>query len=132
MKKFLEKLINKENLSFKESKDAFEILMDGKATDQEIFDFLTLLSSKGEFSDEIAGGVHVLRNKSKRVNVQNCVDTCGTGGDGMNTLNISTASALLLSSMGVKVAKHGNKAVSSNPSSLLTIQANFIFKFFKA
>ena len=113
MKKFLEKLINKENLSFEESKDAFEILMDGKATDQEIFDFLTLLSSKGEVSDEIAGGVHILRNKSKRVNVQNCVDTCGTGGDGMNTLNISTASALLLSSMGVKVAKHGNKAVSS-------------------
>ena len=113
MKKFLEKLINKENLSFEESKDAFEILMDGKATDQEIFDFLTLLSSKGEVSDEIAGGVHVLRNKSKRVKVQNCVDTCGTGGDGMNTLNISTGSALLLSSMGVKVAKHGNKAVSS-------------------
>ncbi len=113
MKNFLEKLINKENLSFEESKDAFEILMDGKATDHEIFDFLTLLSSKGEVSDEIAGGVHVLRNKSKRVNVQNCVDTCGTGGDGMNTLNISTASALLLSSIGVKVAKHGNKAVSS-------------------
>ena len=113
MKKFLEKLINKKNLNFEESKDAFEILMDGKATDQEIFDFLTLLSSKGEVSDEIAGGVHVLRNKSKRVNVQNCVDTCGTGGDGMNTLNISTASALLLSSMGVKIAKHGNKAVSS-------------------
>jgi len=113
MKKYLEKLQNKKNLSFEESKNAFEILMDGKASDQEIYDFLTLLSSKGEVSDEIAGGVHVLRNKSKRVNVQNCVDTCGTGGDGKNTLNISTASAILLSSMGVKVAKHGNKAVSS-------------------
>ena len=113
MKQFLDKIKNKENLSFDESKAAFELLMEGKAKDQEIFNFLTLLSAKGESSDEIAGGVFVLRNKSKRVNVENCIDTCGTGGDGMNTLNISTASALLLASMGVKVAKHGNKAVSS-------------------
>ena len=113
MKQFIEKIKNKENLSFEESKAAFELLMEGKAEDQEIFDFLTLLSAKGEASDEIAGGVFVLRNKSKRVNIGNCVDTCGTGGDGKNTLNISTASALLLASMNVKVAKHGNKAVSS-------------------
>ena len=113
MKQFLEKLKNKQDLSFEESKSAFNILMNGEANDEEIFDFLTLLSLKGEVSDEIAGGVYVLREKSKRVNVQNCVDTCGTGGDGMNTLNISTASALLLASMGIKVAKHGNKAVSS-------------------
>ena len=113
MKKYIEKIMNKENLSFDESKVAFKFLMEGKAKDQEIFDFLTLLSAKGETSDEIAGGVFVLRDKSKRVNVENCIDTCGTGGDGMNTLNISTASALLLASMGVKVAKHGNKAVSS-------------------
>ena len=113
MKQFIEKIKKKENLSFDESKAAFELLMDGKAEEQEIFDFLTLLSNKGEASEEIAGGVYVLRNKSKRVNVENCIDTCGTGGDGMNTLNISTASAILLSSMGVKVAKHGNKAVSS-------------------
>ena len=113
MKEFIEKIKNKENLSFNESKAAFELLMEGKVEDQEIFDFLTFLSAKGEASDEIAGGVYVLRDKSKRVNVENCIDTCGTGGDGMNTLNISTASALLLASMGVKVAKHGNKAVSS-------------------
>ena len=113
MKQFIEKIRNKQDLSFQESKQVFGVLMDGKANDQEIFDFLTLLSSKGETSDEIAGGVYVLRQKSKRVNINNCVDTCGTGGDGMNTLNISTASALLLVSMGVKVAKHGNKAVSS-------------------
>ncbi len=87
--------------------------MNGKASDEEIYSFLTLLSNKGEVSDEIAGGVFVLRNKSKRVNVKNCIDTCGTGGDGKNTLNISTASALLLASMNVRVAKHGNKAVSS-------------------
>ena len=113
MKQFLEKLKKKENLSFNESKLVFNTLMNGEASEDEIFSFLTLLSIKGEASDEIAGGVYVLREKSKRVNVQNCVDTCGTGGDGMNTLNISTASALLLSSMGIKVAKHGNKAVSS-------------------
>ena len=113
MKKFLIKLTNKENLSFDESKQAFEILMNGKAHEQEIYDFLTLLSAKGEVSDEIAGGVYILREKSKRVNVKDCVDTCGTGGDGKNTLNISTASALLLASMGIKIAKHGNKAVSS-------------------
>tara|TARA_B100000965_G_scaffold61141_1_gene46978 strand:- start:751 stop:1743 length:993 start_codon:yes stop_codon:yes gene_type:complete len=113
MKDFVDKIRGKQDLSFDESKAAFEILMEGKANDQEIFDFLTLLSEKGETSNEIAGGVYILREKSKRVNVNNCIDTCGTGGDGMNTLNISTASALLLASMGVKVAKHGNKAVSS-------------------
>jgi anthranilate phosphoribosyltransferase len=113
MEKYLEKLRNKENLSFNESKAAFEILMEGKASEDEIFQFLNLLSVKGEVADEIAGGVFILRDMSKRVNVKDCVDTCGTGGDGMNTLNISTASALLLASMGVKVAKHGNKAVSS-------------------
>ena len=123
MKQFIEKIKNKENLSFDESKAAFELLMEGKAQDQEIFDFLTLLSTKGEASDEIAGGVFVLRKKSKRVNVENCVDTCGTGGDGMNTLNISTASALLLASMGVKVAKHGNKAVSSKCGSADVLEA---------
>jgi len=113
MKVFLEKLLNKKDLTFEESKIAFKTLMNGKASDGEIFSFLTLLSEKGEVANEIAGGVYVLRNKSKRVNVNNCIDTCGTGGDGKNTLNISTASALLLSSMGVKIAKHGNKAVSS-------------------
>ena len=113
MEQILEKLKKKENLSFEESKSAFEVLMTGKANEDQIYNFLTLLSDKGEVSDEIAGGVYVLRDKSKRVNVIDCIDTCGTGGDGMNTLNISTASALLLASMGTKVAKHGNKAVSS-------------------
>ena len=87
MEKILEKLRKKENLTFDESKSAFELLMTGKASEDEIYSFLTLLSEKGEVSDEIAGGVYVLREKSKRVNVSDCVDTCGTGGDGMNTLN---------------------------------------------
>ena len=130
MKRFIEKIKNKEDLSFEESKAAFKLLMEGKVNEQDIFDFLTFLSAKGEASDEIAGGVYILREKSKRVNVDNCIDTCGTGGDGMNTLNISTASALLLASMGIKVAKHGNKAVSSKCGSgdvleALNININF-------
>ena len=114
MKEIIKKLVNKQNLSFEESKSAFEIMMSGKIEDKQIHDFLIYSSAKGETSDEIAGGVYVLRNKATQVKVPDVtVDTCGTGGDGKNTLNISTGAALLLSSFGTKVAKHGNKSVSS-------------------
>jgi len=114
MKEILLKLKKKENLSFEESKYAFESIMSGQVKEDQIYDFLTLASEKGETSDEISGGVYILRNKATSVIVSDTtIDTCGTGGDGKNTLNISTASALLLSSFGVKVAKHGNKSVSS-------------------
>ena len=114
MDEIIKKLKNKQNLTFEESRLAFENMMTGKVKDKQIQDFLILSSEKGETSNEIAGGVYVLRNKALKVNVaDNAVDTCGTGGDGKNTLNISTAAALLLSSFGVKVAKHGNKSVSS-------------------
>ena len=89
-------------------------MMSGKVKEEQIHDFLTSSSAKGETSDEIAGGVYILRDKATKVNAPDgTVDTCGTGGDGKNTLNISTAAALLLSSFGIKVAKHGNKSVSS-------------------
>tara|TARA_B100000029_G_scaffold329877_1_gene322147 strand:- start:665 stop:1669 length:1005 start_codon:yes stop_codon:yes gene_type:complete len=102
------------NLSFDQSKEIFLNIMSGKMEEKLIYDFLFSLSSKGETSDEIAGGVYVLREKALKVKCSNdIIDTCGTGGDGKNTLNISTASSLLLASMGVKVAKHGNKALSS-------------------
>ena len=102
------------NLSFEESKSIFLDIMSGSISESLIFEFLTSLSKKGETADEIAGGVYVLRHKSLKVKVpDNIIDTCGTGGDGKNTLNVSTASSLLLASMGVKVAKHGNKALSS-------------------
>ena len=114
MDKIINKLKNKENLSFEESKSAFENMMSGKVKENQIHDFLTFSSAKGETSDEIAGGVYILRDKATKVNAPDyTIDTCGTGGDGKNTLNISTAAALLLSSFGVKVAKHGNKSVSS-------------------
>ena len=123
MIKFINKIKNREDLSFNESKEAFQILMEGRAEEKQIHDFLVYLSLKGESSEEIAGGVYILREKSKRVNIDGCIDTCGTGGDGMNTLNISTASALLLSSMNIKVAKHGNKAVSSKCGSADVLEA---------
>jgi anthranilate phosphoribosyltransferase len=88
--------------------------MNGKMSENLIYNFLTALSTKGETSDEIAGGVYVLREKALKVKTsEDIIDTCGTGGDGKNTLNISTASSLLLASMDIKVAKHGNKALSS-------------------
>ena len=102
------------NLSFDESKLIFLSIMSGNISEDLIFKFLTSLSKKGETADEIAGGVYVLREKSLKVKApENIIDTCGTGGDGKNTLNISTASSLLLASMNIKVAKHGNKALSS-------------------
>jgi len=114
MKVILEKLKNKKNLNFDESKSAFESIMSGKANEEQIYEFLTLCSLKGETPEEIAGGVYILREKATQVKISDdTIDTCGTGGDGKNTLNISTAAALLLSSFGVKVAKHGNKSVSS-------------------
>ena len=88
--------------------------MNGNMNEDLIYKFLTSLSAKGETAEEIAGGVYVLRKKALKVNApKDIVDTCGTGGDGKNTLNISTASSLLLASMNIKVAKHGNKALSS-------------------
>ncbi len=114
MKTILEKLKNKQNLNFDESKSVFEQIMTGKVGEKDLLNFLIYSSEKGETSEEIAGGVFVLRDKATKVKVSNeTIDTCGTGGDGKNTLNISTASALLLSSFGIKIAKHGNKSVSS-------------------
>tara|TARA_B100000029_G_scaffold409754_1_gene411435 strand:+ start:710 stop:1714 length:1005 start_codon:yes stop_codon:yes gene_type:complete len=102
------------DLSFEESKQIFLNIMSGSMTEDLIYNFLVNLSAKGETAEEIAGGVYVLREKALRVKTsEEIVDTCGTGGDGKNTLNISTASSLLLASMNIKVAKHGNKALSS-------------------
>ena len=113
-----EELINNisagKNLTFEESKKIFIDIMSGNMKEELIFSFLNKLSEKGETSDEIAGGVYVLREKALKVKTSDdIIDTCGTGGDGKNTLNISTASSLVLASMGIKVAKHGNKALSS-------------------
>ena len=112
------------NLSFDESKTLFNELMEGKYNDSAIIEILESLSKKGETKDELAGGIFVLRKKATKVKTdQNTIDTCGTGGDGQNSLNISTAAAIVLASLGVKVAKHGNKAVSSNCGSADVLEA---------
>ena len=86
MKEIIKKLNSKQNLSFEESKSTFERMMSGKVKEEEIHEFLTYSSAKGETSDEIAGGVYVLRNKATQGNVpEDTIDTCGTGGDGKNT-----------------------------------------------
>ena len=109
------KLKQGQNLSFGDSKSLFSDLMEGKHTEDQIIEILEALIKKGETKDELAGGIFVLRDKATKVSCDpGTIDTCGTGGDGQNSLNISTAAAIVLASMGVKVAKHGNKAVSSN------------------
>ena len=115
MSDILTKLKQGQNLSFDESKSLFSDLMEGKHEESQIIEILEALLKKGETKDELAGGIFVLRDKATKVSCDpGTIDTCGTGGDGQNSLNISTAAAIVLASMGVKVAKHGNKAVSSN------------------
>ena len=115
MMNFIKKLKFKENLSFTESITLFSNIMEGKYSEASIIKILEALSEKGETKNELAGGIFVMRSKATAVKAPSgTIDTCGTGGDGQNSLNISTAAAIVLASMGLKVAKHGNKAVSSN------------------
>ncbi|MDB9705652.1 anthranilate phosphoribosyltransferase [Pelagibacteraceae bacterium] len=124
MTDIIENLKKGQNLSFEESKSLFSSLMEGEYEEGLIIEILEALIKKGETKDELAGGIYVLRDKASKVNSDpDTIDTCGTGGDGKNSLNISTAAAIVLSSMGVKVAKHGNKAVSSNCGSADVLEA---------
>ena len=124
MTSIIENLKKGQNLSFEESKLLFTELMEGKHEESSIIQILESFLKKGETKDEIAGGIFILRDKAIKVKTdQFTIDTCGTGGDGKNSLNISTAAAIVLASMGVKVAKHGNKAVSSSCGSADVLEA---------
>jgi len=124
MTDIVENLKKGQDLTFEESKSLFSNLMEGKFDETVIIEILEALIKKGETKDELAGGIYILRDKASKVNSDpNTIDTCGTGGDGQNSLNISTAAAIVLSSMGIKVAKHGNKAVSSNCGSADVLEA---------
>ena len=124
MTDFIKKLNSSESLSFEESKILFSNIMDGKYDEISIIKILEALSKKVETKDELAGGIFVMRSKATIVKVPiDTIDTCGTGGDGQNSLNISTAAAIVLASAGTKVAKHGNRAVSSNCGSADVLEA---------
>ena len=117
-RKLLNKVALGETLSAPESQKAFDIMMKGEATPAQMGGFLMGLRVRGETVDEIIGGANAMRSRALKVNAPaGAVDTCGTGGDNKETFNISTAAAIVTASCGVTVAKHGNKAVSSNSGS---------------
>ena len=111
----IQKLLDRQNLNADEMRVVMRLIMSGNATDAQIAGFLIALRCKGETIDEIAAAAEVMRQLATRVNIagEHIIDTCGTGGDGANTFNISTASAFVVAAAGGQVAKHGNRSVSS-------------------
>src|SRR3989338_7699327 len=106
--------VKKIDLTEDEIRAVFGEIASGAATPAQIGSFLTALRMKGETVDEITGAAKVMREKSVKVDAgADLVDTCGTGGSGVNTFNISTAAAFVAAGCGLKVAKHGNRSASS-------------------
>lgn len=125
----LAKITHAENLTRIEAEILMNELLAGKATDQQIVDFLTALRGKGETVDELVGFAKAMRRHAEPVfdaewpADEMLVDTCGTGGDARGTFNISTATAFVVAGAGVKVAKHGNRAFSSRCGSADVLEA---------
>ncbi len=115
----LNKLLDKEDLTADEMHVVMRIIMSGGATDAQIGGFLIGLRCKGESIDEITAAAAVMRELATKVKISgdHVIDTCGTGGDGANTFNISTTCAFVVAAAGGKVAKHGNRSVSSSSGS---------------
>ncbi len=110
----LRRLAARNTLSEAESESAFSLVMDGQATPAQIAALLTALHVRGETLAELAGAVRAMRARMTRVAAPpDTMDMCGTGGDGLGTLNVSTATAFVVAACGVPVAKHGNRALSS-------------------
>ena len=117
-KNIKDKLFNLKNLSINESTFLFKLMMNGEISEIEISAILILLKLKSETKEEILGAVHSMRDKSLKISATGTiVDTCGTGGDNSGTLNISTSSAIVAASAGAKIAKHGNRSISSKSGS---------------
>jgi anthranilate phosphoribosyltransferase len=125
IKQALATLLNKQNLTAVEMREVMRLIMSGGATDAQIAGFLIALRCKGETVDEIAAAVEVMRELASKVPItgDHVVDTCGTGGDGANTFNISTTCAFVVAAAGGQVAKHGNRSVSSSCGSADVLEA---------
>lgn len=125
IKQALNKLVNRIDLSTDEMIAVMREVMTGGATQAQIGGFLVALRMKGETLDEITGAAMVMRELATKVNinVDFLVDTCGTGGDGANLFNVSTASAFVVAAAGGRVAKHGNRSVSSSTGSADVLEA---------
>lgn len=121
----IQHLVNGQDLSEQEAAQVMAEIMNGEATPAQIAAFLTALRIKGETIAEITGCARVMREKAHRIHTThpNVVDTCGTGGDGSHTFNISTIAALVVAAAGVPVAKHGNRSVSSKCGSADLLRA---------
>ena len=125
IEKYLEKIKEKKNLEEKETVEVFTAIMSGKVETDLIAEFLLALKDKKESVEEITGAARVMRKFATKINAihEHLLDTCGTGGDGHDTFNISTVSAFVACGAGCVVAKHGNKAVSSKCGSADLLEA---------
>ncbi len=126
IKNYIKKITEGNDLTTEEVKDLFSMLMEGQATDAQIGAVLTGLKMKGETVEEISAAADIMREKAVKVPVKdkaNLVDTCGTGGDKIVTFNVSTITAFVIAGAGAKVAKHGNRSVSSKCGSADIMEA---------
>ncbi len=117
------KLVERNSLSQEATEECLQEVVDGKASAAQAAAFLTALRLKGESDAELFAIVSYLRENCVRVNAPDAIDVCGTGGDGSNSFNVSTAAAFVVAACGVKVAKHGNKSVSSKCGSADVLEA---------
>jgi anthranilate phosphoribosyltransferase len=125
MQQAIARVIVNQDMSRAEARDVMNHIMDGEATSAQIGSLITALCMKGETIDEIVGFAEAMRSKSHRVETERVglLDTCGTGGDGARTFNISTASAIVAAAGGIRTAKHGNRAMSSKSGSADVLEA---------
>lgn len=121
----LQRATSGSDLTASEMRSAVAAIMDGESTEVEIAALLAALKTKGEAVDEIVGAAQAMRDHATRIECTQTglLDTCGTGGDALHTFNISTATALVVSAVGVPVAKHGNRSVSSSSGAADVLEA---------